>query len=449
MLRRVVPVFLLALAVLTTVGCHKNKTQNPLANIDSKQPDKVLYDRAMAALKKNRFDVARITLQTLINTYPDSEYIARAKLSVGDAWYAEGGSSGLAQAEIEYKDFITFFPNLPEAAEAQLKVANIHYKQMEKPDRDFTHAKRAEDEYRQLILQFPDSSLVPQAKQRLMQVQEVLAEREFRVGRFYFTREAWAASIARMQTLVDTYPLYSEADEALYLLGQAYEKEAEAARGLRLNETAKGELQKKFTDAAVEAYSRILTRYPVMGRAEDARKRLQALQRPVPTATEAAIAQNKSEEASRSEVGMRRRLFMNLRRGPDVARAAKVGEPTMTEPKPTSAPELIRETGRTIEAAYATGGSQSVAVETVGTGEPPQSDPTPRSTQPEAAPAGPPAAAGEEPAPPPTQVNEAAAGEGDQAASADQDSKAGKDDKDQTSSSRKKKKKGLRKIIPF
>lgn len=454
MLRRTLPVLFLALAVLSTSGCHKNKTQNPLANIDSKQPDKVLYDRAMAALKKNRFDTARITLQTLINTYPDSEYIARAKLSVGDSWYAEGGSSGLAQAEIEYKDFITFFPNLPEAAEAQLKVANIHYKQMEKPDRDFTHAKRAEDEYKQLILQFPDSQLVPEAKQRLLQVQEVLAEREFRIGRFYFTRESWAASIARLQTLVDTYPLYSEADEALYLMGQAREKEAEAARATRLSETARGELQKKFTDAAAQAYSLILTRYPVMDRAADARKRLEALQRPVPTATEAAIAQNKAEEASRGELGMRRRLFMNLRRGPDVARAVKVGEPTMTEPKPTSATEIIREADRTIEASYAAGGgSHAVAVETVGTGEPPKSDPTPHSAPPEGAAGTQPAAAGEEPALPPTQVNEAAGGESDQAApAASQDSKAGKDgkdDKDQTSSSRKKKKKGLRKVIPF
>ena len=39
---------------------------------------------------------------------------------MGDAWYNEGGSTGLAQAEIEYKDFITFFPDMPEAAEAQL-----------------------------------------------------------------------------------------------------------------------------------------------------------------------------------------------------------------------------------------------------------------------------------------------------------------------------------------
>ena len=177
----------------------------------------------MDAMRHNRFDVARLTLQTLINTYPDSEYIARAKLAVGDSWYAEGGTAALAQAEQEYSDFEIFFPNMSEAAEAQLKIANIHYQQMEKSDRDYTHAKRAEDEYRKLILTYPDSKLVPEAKQRLLQVQEVLADREFGIGRFYYLRESYPASIARLQSLVDKYPLYSRADEALFLLGQNYE----------------------------------------------------------------------------------------------------------------------------------------------------------------------------------------------------------------------------------
>src|SRR5438046_3755308 len=212
MLRRIAVFILLATLVLT-VACTNKKSVNPLANVGSKQPDKVLFDRAMDAMKHNRFEVARMTLQTLINTYPDSEYIARAKLAVGDSWYAEGGSAALAQAENEYKDFETFFPNMPEAAEAQLKIANIHYRQMEKPDRDFTHAMRAEEEYRNLINQYPDSKLVPDAKARLREVQEVLAEREFRIGRFYFMRESWAAAIARLQSVVADYPLYSGADE--------------------------------------------------------------------------------------------------------------------------------------------------------------------------------------------------------------------------------------------
>jgi outer membrane protein assembly factor BamD len=106
-MRRRVSCFVLLGALLAfTAACSNKKVNNPLANVGSKQPDKVLFDRAMDAMKHNRFDVARMTLQTLINTYPDSEFVARAKLAVGDSWYAEGGSAAFAQAEIEYKDFL-------------------------------------------------------------------------------------------------------------------------------------------------------------------------------------------------------------------------------------------------------------------------------------------------------------------------------------------------------
>src|SRR6202041_1071480 len=205
MSRRVSLIALLATLLIITAACSNKKAVNALANVGSKQPDKVLFDKAMEAMKHNRFDVARMTLQTLINTYPDSEFIARAKLAVGDSWYAEGGTAALAQAEQEYSDFEIFFPNMPEAAEAQLKIANIHYQQMEKADRDYTHAKRAEDEYRKMILQYPESKLVPEAKQRLLEVQEVLAEREFGIGRFYYLRQSYPASIARLQSLVEKY----------------------------------------------------------------------------------------------------------------------------------------------------------------------------------------------------------------------------------------------------
>src|ERR1700738_4457920 len=140
---------------------NQDLSANPLANVKSKQPDKELFDKAMTALKKGRFDVARLDLQTMLNTYPDSEYRMRAKLAVGDTWFKEGGTAALTQAEAEYKDFITFFPDAPEAAEAQMKVADIYYQQMEKPDRDFNNAVRAEAEYRTMINQFPDSTLGP------------------------------------------------------------------------------------------------------------------------------------------------------------------------------------------------------------------------------------------------------------------------------------------------
>jgi outer membrane protein assembly factor BamD len=388
MSRRSPLIFLLSVLLLVSAACTNKKVNNPLANVGSKQPDKVLFDRAMDMMKHNRFDQARMILQTLINTYPDSEFIARAKLAVADSWYAEGGSTALTQAEVEYRDFETFFPNMPEAAEAQLKIANIHYQQMEKPDRDFTHAMRAEQEYRQLIQQYPDSKLVPEAKQRLLEVQEVLAQREFGIGRFYYIRMSYAAAIARLRTLVDRYPLFSQADEALYMLGESYEGQIALTRASKTPETMKAKLIQELTKNASDAYSRILTRYPVMARAEDARRRLEALHQPVPQPTKEALALNRKEEESRRSMGMFGHLMGGFTRHPDVAQATKVGDPTITDTQTVSASDVITEESRVMSSAAA-GGEHKVSVETVtGTGAPPAGEPTPRSDTPapEAAP---------------------------------------------------------------
>lgn len=47
-------------------------------------PDQALHDKAVSALAFKRRDVANLTLQTLINTYPDSEYTPEAKLLMKD-----------------------------------------------------------------------------------------------------------------------------------------------------------------------------------------------------------------------------------------------------------------------------------------------------------------------------------------------------------------------------
>lgn len=370
--------FALGMAVMVA-GCHHNKVNNPIANLDSKQPDKVLFDRAMDAMKHGKYDVARITLQTLINTYPDSEYIARAKLAVGDSWYAEGSTASYQQAEVEYKDFITFFPNLPEAAEAQLKIADMHYKEMEKPDRDYTHAMRAEDEYRQLIQQWPDNTkLVPIAKQRLREVQEVLAERQYRIGRFYFLRESYPAAIARLKTLTDAYPLYSQADDALMMLGRAYENEATMIKNSKMLEAPKMRLVKEYQANAAQMYDKIIQRYPLSDRVDDARAHLKDLGQPIPTPTKEAIAEYKAEQESRSQLGRLSTVMSNFHKAPnDLVRASKVGEPPLVDPQPASAPDIIRAAATTALGIGNTGTS-NVNVEQVSP-DATKSDPVPHS----------------------------------------------------------------------
>jgi outer membrane protein assembly factor BamD len=485
MSRRISLMIVLGVLLTLTIACTNKKSVNPLAGVGSKQPDKVLFDKAMDAMRHNRFDVARLTLQTLINTYPDSEYIARAKLAVGDSWYAEGGTAALAQAEQEYNDFEIFFPNMPEAAEAQLKIANIHYQQMEKADRDYTNAKRAEDEYRKLILQYPDSKLVSEAKERLLEVQEVLAEREFEIGRFYYLRESYPASIARLQSLVERYPLYSRADEALYLLGQNYEGQMTRMRitptcdvhGLPrgcTSEKVKALYLDEFTKEASKVYDKILTRYPLMDRSDDAKKRLTSLHQPIPRPTKAAVEANRKELASRSEATTVQKLMGLVKKGPDVAQATKVGDPTLADPTPVAANEIIHQETMHAAAAF---GDKTATIEIVKPNQPdgtaPPTDATaaggspfgssPAATTPPAAPdpnelkpnappdpneLKPVDAGGDQALPPPPQVNEIQGQSSSSSATAANADNTPATDQD-LSSSKKKKKKGLKKLVPF
>jgi outer membrane protein assembly factor BamD len=310
-------------------------------------------------------------------------------------------------------------------------------------------------------------------------VQEVLAQREFNIGRFYYLRQSYPAAIARLRTLVDRYPLFSGADQALYLLGQSYEGEIEMVRANpHANEVNKAKMIAEFTKNAAEAYSKIITRYPAMDRALDAKARLEALHQTVPRPTRAALELNKKEMASRQETGFMSSMLGNFEKHPDVAKASHVGEPTMVDKEPMTATEVVK------QAMVAAGGGASadnkVKVETVNGAVPPNQE-VPRSDTPppdasavpppeqpaEAAPDQSNAAAGElkpnvadpnelkpnvatdpNTLPPPTQTNEIQTGSSSSAAAASSSSSS-KDDLVDISSSKKKKKKGLGKLNPF
>ena len=352
--------------------------EKKIAPVDAGLPDKVLYDKAINATKSGHFDIARLDLQTLLNTYPDSQYLMKAKLAIADSWYKEGGTAALTQAEQEYKDFITFFPNAPEAAEAQMRVGDIYFRQMDKPDRDYSKVTHAEEEYRLMLQQFPESTLVPQAKQRLREVQEVMATRESAIAAFYATHSNWPATIARYQTVVDTYPQYSHMDEVLIGLGDAYETEAKFVRTLKLPEAGKARLEKIYDDQAIAAYSKVVLDHSASQHVEDARDRLQAMNVPVPTPTPEQIAASLALENSRRQYRLQDRATILFMHRPDVVLTARDGEPTLTDPAPTLAPHVTNQIQSDFKSSFADPG----ATGTPGTLNP---QPKPSADQPPAA----------------------------------------------------------------
>src|SRR6202051_4582184 len=160
-----------------------------------------------------------------------------AQIAGGDSWYRESGSAELTPAAGEVSDF--------------------------------TNAQQAEQQYRDMINMFPESTLIPRAKQKLRDVQEVLAERETSIGLYYESRENFSAAIARLSTVVDTYPLYSKSDLALLSIGDSYAGEAHAVQiSGGLPSAIKERLRSMYTDKAAAAYARVVTRYPAAPRVE-------------------------------------------------------------------------------------------------------------------------------------------------------------------------------------
>ncbi|HXN21535.1 MAG TPA: outer membrane protein assembly factor BamD [Candidatus Dormibacteraeota bacterium] len=421
--------------VLLLSGCFGGKKKHGQEQASGAEPDKVLYERSLEDIRHGRHTVGRLTLQTLINTYPDSDYLAKAKLAIADSFYKEGGTTGLTQAVEEYKNFIIFFPFLPEATYAQLQVAMTHYRRMEKPDRDRSEAKLAEEEFQTFLQKYPDDKLRADAEQRLRDVQEVLAEGDYRIGRYYYIKGSLRAAAGRLSTLTERYPLYSRADQANWMLADIYTRS-------------------EHKEIAAKYWARIVREYPLSSMAANAKDKLKEFGAPIPQPDTVALARaQKEREIERRGGGILHKATGILTTRPDVTTAAQLGAPNMT-PASVSGGEILTPGGTT---GLGGEGASTSAVMTVqpGTGSAPSAASPSSPTEPAATS---PADTGPATATPPVTAPPA----GDAPAAAKPDATtintalspdAGVANKskpiDKNKESTSKKKKGLRKIVPW
>jgi outer membrane protein assembly factor BamD len=394
-------------------GCallrHPNTSGLPVAPGD--QPDKILLDKAQAELQHGRYDTGRLLLQSLINTYPDSEYLSQAKLAIASSYYRQGGISGLTEAEAEYKDFITFFPTAPEAPMAEYRAGMCHYRLMGKADRDPTEAQDAEEEFREFLLKFPDSPLMPLVKDRLREVQEVLAQGDYEIAMFYYEHDAYKAADGRFTDVVNQYPSFSQGDHVFWYLGQTL-----------------AQLHKPRE--AVPYYDRLIMEFPLSPLVKDAQTALVTLHEPVPKPTDAMLARAQADAIRDDRRSTFQKMFGGLSSAPDISQ-------TLHGPVILGSPNQIQATIARLDAPKPKPATQShtLAANTVtepgGAASAVHTDPAPNHP----APASPAPASKKQPAAPAKKAN-----------------KTNKANKAKPSSSSSSKKKGkfhfLKKIVP-
>jgi outer membrane protein assembly factor BamD len=282
-----------------------------------------------------------------------------------------------------------------------------------------------------------------------------LAEAQFRIAYYYYVKGDKRAAAGRLVPLVNRYPLYSKTDEALWMLGDIFEKS-------------------ERKDIAGGYYAAIVKNYPLSRYDADAKAKLVALGVPVPQPDPKAVAWMTAEQNTpRPKESMVHRGVGMFHSGPDIDTAAHNGMPQM-EPEAESASAVDILSGKNATGLGPGKGTSSIvgtvspgqsapaaatagSAEDVNTGSSPTETTAPVSTDGTTAPATTPPPAGGDATPAPAAAAPAADGtaatdsaktDGTTAAAPATDGTTPATDTTNTKESSSKKK-GLKKLIPW
>ena len=221
--------------------------------------DRQLFEEATRVARKQNFEQSRYLYNVIITTYPESPFLSIAKLAIADTFYLEGTTSGLIQAASAYQDWLTFFPTHPLADDVMLKIAEVEMRQMGLPDRDISHARKAEQRLKVLLQQFPQTSLRPDVEVRLREVQENLGMHNLLVANLYYDRYSQGkannpkGAQSRLREIVEKYPNFSRMDEVLFRLGSTYVLEEEPDEAAKyFQQLVRNHPSSEFTEKAAE-----------------------------------------------------------------------------------------------------------------------------------------------------------------------------------------------------
>jgi outer membrane protein assembly factor BamD len=207
-----------ALALLVALAaCGSAPIRPPVGTLE---PDKFLYERGSEALESRRWFTAREYFRQLVDSYPQSPFRALGKLGIGDTYLGENTLESQLMAINEFREFLSFYPTHDRADYAQYRLGMAHFNQMRNPYRDQTETKEAIAEFTTFVQRYPNSPLLPEARQRLREAKDRLGQYEFNVGLQYYRMRWYPGALDRFLVLLKEDPEYSYRDSVYYYVAQ-------------------------------------------------------------------------------------------------------------------------------------------------------------------------------------------------------------------------------------
>jgi outer membrane protein assembly factor BamD len=225
---------------LFVLACGGKPAVKPAEKFD---PEKS-FVKANEQLEKKNYEEARAAFLEVKNRDLTRSFAPLAQLKIADSYVQEEDTE---RAVAEYGKFLETY-----------QIAMVYFNQIESPERGYSGAAKALEEFEKLKQMFPRNPYKEVVDLKIEKCRNTMAEYEFLVGKFYYHKGSYNAAVGRFEGLLLKYPDFKGEAEVLFLTGMSFRKLAQK-------------------DKASEYLTRFIQKYPNNKLAKDAKKALSSI----------------------------------------------------------------------------------------------------------------------------------------------------------------------------
>jgi outer membrane protein assembly factor BamD len=174
-----------------------------------------LSEKAMEYFVRGRYILAEEIFQKISDRYPFSPYATLAELRLADCKFYRGNYN---EAIPLYEEFEKLHPTNEAVTYVIFQEGSCYYGLMENPDRDQTSTHKLIKTYERLLNRYPDSPYSYEARRRIAEAKNRLAQHEILVARWYIRTGQVLQAKNRLEIAKDLYSRTSAGVKVAHIL---------------------------------------------------------------------------------------------------------------------------------------------------------------------------------------------------------------------------------------
>ncbi len=244
------------------------------------------YNLGLKSVEDRRYLDAMQFFEHIRYRHPYSSVAALADLAIADTYFAQ---DKFMEAVEGYRNFVKLRPHHPKVDYAEYRIALSHYEDIPADfflfppshEKDQSAVRGAAANFETFLRKYPNSQYAPEAKEKLRETRERLADHEMSVAAFYLHHDRYPSAAARYERMISEFPDSKRIGEAMIALADI-------------------QIEQKSTDKARATLQKLIQDYPEDAHRVAAEKKLKDL--PASESGKSENEENKNDEGKADDV---------------------------------------------------------------------------------------------------------------------------------------------------